>query len=143
MDINNADKIINNNERLEFHHIGVATQNINKEISHYQMLGYNKITEEFEDEKQGIKGIFLVAKNQPTIELLENLPERNTLDCFLKNRIKMYHFAYQVSDFEETIEFLKDNKAKLVSEPRVSKFFKKRICFFMLPNLFMIELIEK
>lgn len=128
--------------KFEFHHIGVATDNIEKEFNIYKFLGYQKNGNEFSDPNQGIKGIFIKAKGQPTLELLTNLNEANTLDNWLKNKIKMYHFAYLVNDFDAAVTILTNNKAKLVSEPKKSIAFGNRICFFMLPNMFMIELIE-
>lgn len=58
---------------FDFHHIGVATNDIRKEISVFSLFGYTKESEVFEDTEQGIRGQFIVAKNQPRLELLTNL----------------------------------------------------------------------
>jgi RimJ/RimL family protein N-acetyltransferase len=129
---------------LKFHHIGIATSNIESEFAGYKMLGYNREGNKFEDKEQGIKGLFIVAKNQPRLELLENLnSESHTLDYWIKNKVKAYHFAYLVQDIEKIVETLNQNKVKLISPLKMSSYFKKRICFLVLSNMFMIELIEE
>lgn len=127
---------------FEFHHIGVATKSIEKELPIYAMLGYTKESDFFEDAAQGIRGLFLEAKNHPRLELLENLPESHTLDKQLASNNKMYHTAYYVGDIEKAIEVLTRNRAKIISPLKNSVYFGKRICFLMLPNMSMIELLE-
>ena len=56
---------------------------------------------------------------------------------------KMYHFAYTVSDIEKALNVFIKAKAKVVSPLKQSTYFGKRICFLLLPNMYMIELVEK
>lgn len=128
---------------FEFHHIGVCTANITNELLAFQMLGYKVEGNTFLDENQGIKGQFLIAKGQPRIELLENLPGSSTLNYYLENNIKLYHFAYYVDNIEKIIELFSKCRARIISPLKESIYFKKRICFLVLPNKYMIELIEK
>lgn len=128
---------------FDFHHIGVATKDFNRELSVFSFLGYTKSSEYFEDYLQGIKGIFLEAKNQPRLELLANIEGSNTVTPMLESGNKMYHFAYTVSNIEKAVEVFTNARAKIISPLKQSTYFKKRICFLMLPNLYMIELIEK
>jgi RimJ/RimL family protein N-acetyltransferase len=127
---------------FKFHHIGVATTDINKEFETYKMLGYAKESYVFEDELQGIKGLFITANGQPRLELLENLNGSHTLDYWINNKNKMYHFAYCVENIEKVIEIFKKNRFKIVSPLKTSVYFRKRICFLMSPNTYIIELIE-
>lgn len=128
---------------FEFHHLGIATKGIEKELPIYTMLGYEKIGRTFEDIEQGIRGIFLEAKGQPLIELLENLEGSTTLDQHLEKNNKIYHTAYYVKDIERAVEIFKDNRAKIIFPYKESVYFKKRICFMMLSNMAMIELLEE
>lgn len=125
-----------------FHHIGVASNDIEKDKSVYQMLGYSFEQSLFEDKAQGVKGVFGNAKNQPCIELLENLEGSNMLTPWLEKGVKMYHFGYLVNDFEKACFYMDKIKAKLVSAPKQSKYFGGNISFYMLKNMMMIELIE-
>jgi len=127
---------------LEFHHIGVATNNIEQEFSTYRLLGYEREGKTFSDHVQGIKGLFIVNSGQPRLELLENLPESNTLNKWISEKIKVYHFAYKVRDIERAIDVLANKRIRLLSPLRQSTYFGKRICFLVLPNRFVIELIE-
>ena len=126
-----------------FHHIGVATKSIEKELPVYTLMGYEKLGEVFEDPAQGIRGLFLTAKDQPCLELLENLPDSHTLDKPLENGQKFYHTAYYVGDIEAAMEVFRKNRAKVISPLKESVYFGKRICFMMLPNMQLIELLER
>ena len=128
---------------LEFHHIGLATSSLEDEFKAYRFLGYTRENTIFEDEEQGIRGQFITAPGQPRIELLENLQGSSTLDVWLKNRIKMYHFAYKTHNIEEAIKVLNANKIRLVTPLKYSIYFETRICFLLLSPNFLIELIEQ
>jgi methylmalonyl-CoA/ethylmalonyl-CoA epimerase len=58
---------------LPLHHIGVATHDIAREERIFSSLGYAPCSEVFIDQAQGVRGRFMAASNQPTIELLENI----------------------------------------------------------------------
>jgi hypothetical protein len=128
--------------KYEFHHIGIATSNIEKEIINYRFLGYRREGMPFEDTLQGIRGQFMVANGQPRIELLENLSGHKTLDMWLQNKSRIYHFAYTVENIEKIVSVLNQNRIRTISPLKISSYFGKRICFLLFPNLFMIELIE-
>ena len=129
---------------FEFHHIGVATKDIEKEFKSYAMLGYSKEDYFSGDINQGVKGLFIIANNQPRLELLQNLENSSTLNYWLKQGVKMYHFGYLVKDIEKVYEvFTTKLRAKVVSPMKESQYFGKRICFLVLNNMFMIELIER
>lgn len=142
-----ANLVFNRNLRalfgaLEFHHIGVATDNIEKEFSVYRTFGYVREDAIFKDETQGIKGQFIISNNGPRLELLENLPGRNTLDKWNDSNIKNYHFAYKIKNFDSIFDSLKNKRIRALTKAEMSTYFKTRICFFVLPNKFIIEFIE-
>lgn len=128
---------------FEFHHIGVATKSIEKEFDSYSLMGYKKEDMVFEDKEQGIKGQFIVNNQMPRLELLENLEGYHTLDKQLEKNQKLYHTAYYVDNIDKAIEIFKLNRAKIISPLKQSVYFGKRICFLMLPNMDMIELLER
>lgn len=128
---------------LDFHHIGVATNSIESELGAYRLLGYAREGHSFEDPEQGIRGQFITAPGQPRLELLENLTGSTTLDVWLKDRIKMYHFAYKTANIEQAVELLNRNRVRTVSPLKKSVYFEKRICFLLLSPGFLLELIEE
>lgn len=129
---------------FEFHHIGVATQNMLNEETVYRILGYKKEGEEFEDPIQGIRGYFMTGGG-PRIELLEELDENsNVLTPWLRKGIKVYHVAYEVNDIQLTIDHCVSLGSKVIVKPVPGVAFGGReICFLMFPNLQMVELIQK
>ena len=128
---------------FEFHHMGIACTDLDKETQTFSILGYRQEFPDFKDEEQGVKGRFLIAHNQPRIELLVNLKSSSTLTYYLKNRTKIYHAAYEVNNFDKAVNLLLRENSKIIKEEKISTFFKKRICFIFLKNMFLIELIEK
>ena len=128
---------------LDFEHIGVAVNNIEKEMKNYLLLGYRQVSDIFEDNIQGIRGVFLAREGHPKLELLENLEGRDTVTKQLESGNKMYHRAYLTKNIEAAVELFKANKAKVISPMVMSTFYKTRICFMILPNMEMIELVEE
>ena len=128
-------------ENLKLHHIGVATKNIEKEFSYFKMLGYERCSEIFVDEIQKIKGIFIEAKNQPCLELLENLTEEGPLKNYLSKGNKFYHFAYETQNIEADYHRLINKGAIPMVKITKATFFEK-ICFLMLKNMMLIELVQ-
>ncbi|HEF9206234.1 TPA: VOC family protein, partial [Campylobacter coli] len=90
--------MLNTTLNLPLHHIGVACKNLEKERECFFKLGFYKESE-FIDEKQGVRGEFIIPCNeafpQYRFELLQNLNDKGPLDSYLKNNTKMYHLAYE------------------------------------------------
>ena len=126
-----------------FDHIGIAVKSIDKEKEKYLLEGYEIRESVFEDREQGIRGLFIEQFGAPKLELLENLDDSNTLDPFLNSRRKMYHRGYYVGNIEAAISFFRKNKAKVISMPKHSVYFKGQICFLLMPNMEILELMEK
>ena len=57
----------------KLHHIGIASRNIQADISFYGLLGYAAKGTLREDDNAGIKVQFMSAEGQPDIELVQNL----------------------------------------------------------------------
>lgn len=124
------------------HHIGVATRGIERELPVFEALGYRRVSEIFSDTIQKIRGLFIAAPGQPPLELLENLYEQGPLDVPLERGIKLYHFAYAVDNLEESLEkLLRLERAKIVTPITPANMFT-RVCFVMLPNMMLVELLE-
>lgn len=125
-----------------FHHLGVACRNIEGEASAWLELGYRQEGSFFIDETQGIKGIFLLGMG-PRLELLEDLPGRQTIAPWLEKGVKIYHAAFEVEEIEKEIDEIVRKRARVVVPPVPAVAFdNRRVCFIMLKNLALIELIE-
>jgi methylmalonyl-CoA/ethylmalonyl-CoA epimerase len=127
---------------LAFHHVGVACKSITSEAGIFAALGYSAESKSFEDPVQGIRGQFLTGPG-PRLELLEPLGASTVLDPYLRRGTKMYHLAFQASSIDLEISRLVKLGGRVVSDPVAAIAFDGRlVCFIMLKNFQLIELIE-
>lgn len=126
----------------QFHHIGVACLNLDRETERFAALGYTAEGADFEDPIQGVRGRFLVGGG-PRMELLVSIGPGGVLAPWLKTGQKMYHLAYEVDDIGRRQAELIAAGAKTTVEPvPAAAFGGRRICFLLMPNLLLVELIE-
>lgn len=127
---------------LRFHHVGVACRDLEAEERMYAQIGYTREGDDFEDPIQGVRGRFLIGGG-PRLELLSELPGSTVLTPWLRKGVKMYHFAYEVSDLTAADTSVVSFGAKQLVAPSPAVAFAGRcIAFYMLPNGFVIEFIE-
>ena len=99
---------------MKVHHYGLATQSIDKSVSAFLSLGYEKVTEIIHDPIQGVYLLFL------------------------------YHICYEVADIEEQIAILKKERFIVVVAPvEAVAFNNRKICFLYHPSIGLIELLEQ
>jgi glyoxalase/bleomycin resistance protein/dioxygenase superfamily protein len=128
---------------LAFHHLGVACRNLDAEAKILEGLGYRQEGPEFEDPVQGIRGRFLVGPG-PRLEILVALGESKVLEPWLRAGVKIYHQAFEVANLEAGLAQLAGQRGKVVVAPVPAVAFgARRICFVMMPNLMLLELIER
>lgn len=134
---------------LPIHHIGIATYDLHDEWQLFKKIGFVKEAE-FIDKAQGVRGYFVVPINssfpQYRLELLESLEcgnakGQNVLAPYLKRNIKMYHIAYESRDLETDCQKLLLSGAREVV-PIIDAAYFARICFVILENNMLIELVE-
>ena len=126
---------------LKFHHIGVATKNLEKELASFSMLGYIPMSDIFVDNIQKIRGLFIASSDQPCLELLENLDDSGPLTNILSQGIKFYHFAYETENIEKSLADLVQSGAVIITPITDATYFKK-ICFVMMRNKMIVELVQ-
>ena len=127
---------------FEFHHIGVATENIDNELSMYILLGYSEESS-FTDYDQGVKGVFMIGDSKPRVEILEDLENSDTLEPFLRRGSKLYHLAFIVNNLEESINKINVVLGGKLLHIKKSIYFNSNVAFVVLKNKLIIELIEK
>ena len=129
--------------KQQFHHLGVACQDLDKEATRLAPLGYAPEGEDFVDPVQGVSGRFL-AGGGPRLELLAPLAASGFLTPWLASGVKLYHLAYETPSLDEEIARFRTQGAKLVVRPVPAVAFGGRpIAFLMLPNLLLVELIAQ
>lgn len=128
---------------LDFHHVGVACRNLDREQTVFEAMGYRLEGEPFEDPIQGIRGRFLTGVG-PRVELVAPLgSDVNVLTNVLGHGVKMYHLAFTTSDMELSLDEAARARGKLMVAPVPAVAFGgQRIAFVFLPNMLLMELIE-
>ena len=127
---------------MTFHHLGIATDSLENETRAYAALGYEPEGEEFADPIQGVRGLFLTGGG-PRLELLEPLPGNDTLGPILRRGVKCYHHAYEVPSLDESLVALRRVRAQVIRAPaKAVAFDYRRVVFVLLPNMWMVELID-
>jgi methylmalonyl-CoA/ethylmalonyl-CoA epimerase len=130
-------------EGMTFHHVGLACRNFELETRTFAALGYRAAGPDFHDPLQGIYGRFLEGAG-PRLELLRNDSEPGVLSPWLQKGIRFYHLAYETDDLERQATALSGLGAKVMVKPVPAVAFAGRhICFYMLANLTLIELISR
>jgi len=128
--------------KLKLHHIGVATKNIEKDFEIFSKLGYEKCSDIFEDKIQHMKGLFIKAQDQPCLELIEGVGEDNPVKSHILKGNKFYHFAYETQNIEEDLKDFIENKKARIIVPITSATYFEKICFLIMPNMMLIELVQ-
>ncbi len=106
-------------------------------------LGYLREREECVDPIQGVRARFLVGPGA-RVELVHDLEEGGLVSKLARKGVKMYHFAYEVDDLNEATRRLAEAGAKQVVAPVPGSAFGMRmLCFYMLPNMVLVELISR
>ncbi len=129
-------------QELKFHHIGVATKNIEREFATYEKLGYKRDGDVFCDEIQKIRGLFITAPGHPCLELLENVSDDGPLTTVLDKGIKYYHTAYQVENIDAALEWAVEDLNAIIICPITEATYFEKICFLMLRNRAIIEFVQ-
>jgi hypothetical protein len=122
-----------------FHHLGVATESIERTLSDYLDLGYSVDSERYEDHQLGVICQFLVHDTAPRIELVEALPDSKILEPWLRSGSRIYHAAFEVSIELESIVL---PKGRIIVSPTSALAFPgKRVMFHMSSERRLIEYI--
>jgi methylmalonyl-CoA/ethylmalonyl-CoA epimerase len=128
---------------LSFHHFGIACRDLDREEAAYAELGYKVEAPDFIDPVQGVRGRFL-AEGGPRLELLVALEGSQVLEPWLTTGTsRVYHEAFETLDLKKALDSMVDSGARVVVEPAPAVAFNGRgICFLMLRNMALVELIE-
>jgi len=129
---------------LKFHHIGIATINIENAIKKYELLGYSFDNRLYEDKYQDVKIAFLRQKGHPLIEVITPLSLKSHLHNIIRKiGSSPYHTCYEVENLKNTIDMLRKNNFIIIQPPiEAVAFSNKRISFLFNKDIGIIELLE-
>lgn len=127
-------------EKLRFHHIGLATENIDESIE--EMKNYfdiMDISDSVYDEKQDATLCMVTISDGTKIELISG----NQVAKLVKKRQFLYHICYETDDIELQIKRFEELGSMVVSEPKEAILFGMKRVAFLMTNMGLVELVEK
>jgi methylmalonyl-CoA/ethylmalonyl-CoA epimerase len=129
---------------MVFHHVGIAVHSIEETAKWYVGMGY-RLTETIEDPVQNVRIAFLKREDSPLLELVQPVYNSSPVFNILKKvGVSAYHFCYETSDLQKTIEDLENQDFKILVEPvEAIAFNRRKISFLYHLDNGLIELLEK
>ena len=127
---------------MKFHHIGLAVDNIQDEISYYRSIGASEFTPIFDDSVQNVKIAFFMLGGI-RYELVSPLKPGSPVDNFLRKKVRLYHTCYEVIGLEKNIEsFQKTGCLVVLPATKAVALGNRRVSFLLTPRGDLIELLE-
>jgi len=129
---------------MVFHHIGIATSNIEDTITRYRYMGF-ETSDIIHDPVQHVNLAFLTKENYPLYELVQPVDNRSPVQNIVsKVGVTPYHMCYLVEDLEEAIAYFKKDKYILIVKPVPAVAFNNQlICFLFHKDTGIVELLQK
>jgi len=126
-----------------FHHIGIATPDIERTSFIYRQAKFH-MTEIIADPLQNVNICFLSKKHHPLIELVSPLSIDSPVSKIIeKSGVTAYHMCYEVDDILESLRQLKQLKFVPLSKPVPAMALQNRlICFLYHLDSGLIELMQ-
>ncbi len=124
---------------MKFHHIGIATNNIEEETKKLKnFFDIDSISKTVYDPKQDAYLCMITLIDGTKIELITG----KVVENILRKKQYLYHTCYSVSDIDDMISKLQDDGALLVSPPKEAILFDNKRVAFLMWDLGLIELVE-
>lgn len=124
---------------MKFHHIGIATENIESLIEYLkQILNIKDISETVYDKNQDANLCMLTLEDGTKLELVSG----KVVEKIVKKRQFLYHTCYETDDINKEIEKLQKLDSFLVSEPKEAILFQNKKVAFLMTNIGLVELVE-
>ena len=130
---------------MKFHHIGIFCNTINEGKKNIlNLLKPKKISKITYDKNLGVKVLFITDKDNIIYEIVAPYGKKNPVSKILKQKKNILnHIAYKVKNFDNVILKLRSKGFAPLGRAQPALAFKNmRVCFFLTPLHFIIEVIE-
>jgi len=130
---------------MKFHHIGIFCNTINEGKKNIlNLLKPKKISKITYDKNLGVKVLFITDKDNIIYEIVAPYGKKNPVSKILKQKKNILnHIAYKVKNFDNVILKLRSKGFAPLGRAQPALAFKNmRVCFFLTPLNFIIEVIE-
>lgn len=123
-----------------FHHVGIATEDINVLIDKLKVvLDIKEISEIVYDELQDANLCMVTLSDGTRIELISG----NMVEKIVKKRNYLYHMCFSTKSIESELERLISLGAMQISEIKEAKLFNQSRVVFLTWDLGIMELVEE
>ena len=125
---------------MKFHHIGIATENIEDMINHLKkIMEISEIYETVFDPLQNANLCMVILSDGMQIELISG----EVVARLVKKRNYLYHTCYVVEDIDKVIDTLQEEGYLLISEPKDAILFGGKKVAFLSGKLGIVEVLEE
>ena len=122
---------------MKFHHIGIATKNIDKTFewvrNNFEVINY---TATIFDKNQNAN-LKMIYTKDVNIELVSG----DVVKKFIDKKITYYHICYEVDDIEKDIKSF--SNSIIISPPKEAVLFNNRKVAFIYTPIGIVELLER
>lgn len=128
---------------MRIHHIGYLVKNIDKAKEAFTSIGFSVKQEIIYDQIQDVNVLFM-EKDGYVIELVSPNSKESVVARLMKtHKNSPYHICYESGDFDTDIKSLTERGFMGIDRPiPAPAFCGRRICFFISPQIGIIELLE-
>lgn len=128
--------------KYKFHHIGIATNDLDQTTSMLSLFGYSAEDVRF-DPLQNVNVRFLHHEENPLIELIEGVDDASPIKNLLKkNGTCVYHLCYEVEDIDRAVLKMRKDGYIPTSQKRKSIIGGRNVVFLYHPHNCLIELLD-
>tara|TARA_Y100001960_G_C14762999_1_gene875182 strand:- start:460 stop:870 length:411 start_codon:yes stop_codon:yes gene_type:complete len=126
---------------LKFHHVGVATKDINKSVEQFKQHFHESISFESEvvfDPEQNASLKIITLEDGSSTEFISG----KMVEGLVKRKVDLYHVCYESSDFGNDTANLASNGAIPISKKKPAVLFGGRHVQFFMTGYGMVEVLE-
>ena len=125
---------------MKLHHLGIATNNFDEAEDHiHKIYEVKSNVGPIWDPNLNANLMLFNISNSYFIELVSGPAVEN----ILKKRINLYHFCYEVNDFENSVNKYIESGSTLIIKPTPALLFENRLVAFLFTPLGIVELLSK
>ena len=132
---------------IALHHVGCVVASIEDSIDRYKVaIGALAVSQIFEDPIQRSRVAFLdfPTPGQVQFELVQPATPDSPVARFLEKGGGLHHLCYEVDDLPQYIQWMKSQRAVLISSPKPAVAFEgRRIAWMRTPDALLIEYLER
>lgn len=125
---------------MKFHHIGIATEDINVLVDKLKkVLDIKEISEIVYDELQDANLCMVTLADGTKIELISG----NMVEKLVRKRNYLYHTCFSTTNLDDELKRLISLGAMQISEIKEAKLFNHNKVVFLTWDLGIMELVEE